>query len=57
LAAIFRPQKFGGAIGANTAIFSLIDAVMLRSLPVRDPQRLVLLHWSAQPFRGLTSYA
>jgi hypothetical protein len=57
LAAIFRPQKFGGAIAANTAIFSLIDAVMLRSLPVRDPQRLVLLHWSAQPFRGLTSYA
>jgi predicted permease len=28
-------------IGANTAIFSLIDAVMLRSLPVQDPQRLV----------------
>ncbi len=30
-------------IGANTAIFSLLDAVMLRSLPVKDPQRLVLL--------------
>jgi predicted permease len=30
-------------IGANTAIFSLINAVMLRSLPVRDPHRLVLL--------------
>jgi predicted permease len=28
-------------IGANTAIFSLIDAVMLRSLPVREPERLV----------------
>ncbi len=28
-------------IGANTAIFSLIDAVMLRWLPVRDPQGLV----------------
>ena len=28
-------------IGANTAIFSLIDAVMLRSLPVQDPERLV----------------
>jgi predicted permease len=28
-------------IGANTAIFSLIDAVMLRSLPVKEPERLV----------------
>jgi putative ABC transport system permease protein len=28
-------------IGANTAIFSLIDALMLRSLPVRDPQQLL----------------
>ncbi|HKQ73673.1 MAG TPA: ABC transporter permease [Blastocatellia bacterium] len=29
-------------IGANTAIFSLIDALMLRSLPVREPEKLVL---------------
>ena len=28
-------------IGANTAIFSLINALMLRSLPVKSPQRLV----------------
>ena len=28
-------------IGANTAIFSLINALLLRSLPVRDPHRLV----------------
>jgi predicted permease len=30
-------------IGANTAIFSFLDALMLRSLPVRDPSQLVLL--------------
>jgi predicted permease len=30
-------------IGANTAIFSIIDAILLKSLPVRDPQELVIL--------------
>ena len=30
-------------IGANTAIFSLVNALMLRSLPVKDPRRLVLI--------------
>ena len=33
--------SLGLGIGANTAIFSLIDAVMLRSLPVRHPEELV----------------
>jgi predicted permease len=41
-------------IGANTAIFSLIHAVMLESLPVHDPERLVLLHWHGTAWpRGL----
>jgi putative ABC transport system permease protein len=31
------------AIGANTSIFSLLDQALLRALPVRDPQQLVLL--------------
>lgn len=34
-------------IGVNTAIFSAIDAVMLRMLPVEDPQQLVMLEWHA----------
>ncbi|HLY20539.1 MAG TPA: ABC transporter permease [Bryobacteraceae bacterium] len=34
-------------IGANTAIFSLINALMLRPLPVRDPARLVELLFKA----------
>src|SRR5215472_11775260 len=33
-------------IGANTAIFVLLDQVLLRSLPVKDPDRLVLLRFT-----------
>jgi macrolide transport system ATP-binding/permease protein len=34
-------------IGANTAIFSLIDAVLLKMLPVQNPQEIALLSWSS----------
>jgi predicted permease len=33
------------AVGANTAVFSLMNALLLRSLPVRDPRQLVLLSY------------
>ncbi|MBO0858936.1 MAG: ABC transporter permease [Chloracidobacterium sp.] len=31
-------------IGANTAVFSLLDLLLFKSLPVKDPQRLVFVH-------------
>lgn len=44
-------------IGANAAIFQLIDAVRLRTLPVRDPQSLAIVHidkkhWGSGSFNG-----
>jgi predicted permease len=35
-------------IGANTAIFSFMDAILLRSLPVPHPESLVTLSWHTQ---------
>src|SRR5215467_3075416 len=34
------------AIGANTAIFTIVDAVLLKTLPVKNPNELVLFGWS-----------
>lgn len=36
-------------IGANTAIYSLMESILLRSLPVADPESLVVLNWHSRP--------
>jgi len=36
-------------IGANTAIYSLMDSILLRSLPVAAPESLVVLNWHSRP--------
>jgi putative ABC transport system permease protein len=57
-------------MGANTAIFSIVDKLLLESLPVRNPRELVLLNpaglrngwtagnrtWSYQAYRGLREH-
>ena len=43
-------------IGANTAIFSLIDAVAFRSLPIPDPQGLIIFQWQAHHRPETTEY-
>ena len=39
-------------IGATTAIYSLVDQVILHALPVRDPGRLVLVDWNGDQVAG-----
>src|ERR1700690_159677 len=38
-------------IGANTAIFSVVNAVMLQRMPFENPDRLVMV-WEASPRTG-----
>src|SRR5436309_15623010 len=34
-------------IGANSAIYSFMDSILMRAIPVRDPASLVLINWYA----------
>ena len=37
-------------IGANTAIYSFMDAILVRALPVPDPESLVVANWRSKAF-------
>jgi predicted permease len=39
-------------IGANTAIYSFMDAILMRSLPVSDPQTLAVMNWRMKGVNG-----
>ena len=43
--AIAAVLSIGLGVGANSAIFTLVDQALLRLLPVRQPEQLVLLDW------------
>src|SRR5260370_13752232 len=52
LFALLAILSLGLGIGANTAIYSFMDAILIRSLPVGDPQSLVVLNWRAETIPG-----
>jgi len=42
--------SLGLGIGANTAIFSVMESILLRSLPVPDPESLVVMKWHGKGY-------
>src|SRR5437773_10995443 len=44
--------SLGIGVGANTAIFSLVDAAILKHLPVKDPDSLRIIEWRSSDFPG-----
>ena len=47
---LFAILSLALGIGANTAIYSFMDGILLRSLPVADPSSLVHMTWYSKPF-------
>ena len=46
---VLAALSLGLGIGANTAIYSFMDGILLRSLPVNDPASLVVVKWRSKP--------
>jgi predicted permease len=53
--ALFAVLSLTLGIGANTAIFSLMEAALWKPMPVRDPQRLRVFTWTAGPHAAVDS--
>lgn len=43
-------------IGANTAIYSFMDAIMMRALPVQHPEQLAILNWHAKDLPAVSHH-
>jgi predicted permease len=43
-------------IGANTTVFTFVENILMRSLPVRDPQQLVVLNWGEMANMSYLNY-
>src|SRR5688500_16950810 len=48
--AVFAILSLALGIGANTAIYSFMDAILMRALPISDPDSLVVMSWRSKAF-------
>jgi putative ABC transport system permease protein len=55
IVSVLAVLSIGIAIAGNTTVFSMVDAILLRPLPFRDPDRLVLL-WEANPSNPIIGF-
>src|SRR3990172_4147188 len=55
IVSVLAALSIGIAIAGNTTVFSMVDAILLRPLPFRDPDRLVML-WEANPSNPIIGF-
>lgn len=44
-------------IGANTAIYSFLEAILMRDLPVQDPESLVMINWHSREWPYMNGFS